>query len=63
MQKLKKEISNEFLDTEHIPKLSNADQELCDQELNLHECGKALKDLANNKSPGSDGQLLQFFLA
>ena len=37
-------INNEFLDTEHIPKLSNTDQDLCDQELSLYDCGKALKD-------------------
>ena len=56
-----KEISNEFLDSEHIPKLNNADQELCDQELSIHDCGKALKDLANNKSPGSDGLTTNFY--
>ena len=56
-----REISNEFLDSEHIPKLNKADQELCDQELSLQDCGKALKDLANNKSPGSDGLMTNFY--
>ena len=34
--------------------MHNLDKKLCDADLNLEECAKALKELANNKSPGSD---------
>lgn len=46
------------------PKLSEIDKLECDTELTLEECGKALKDLANNKAPGTDGftaNFLKFF--
>ena len=55
------DLSKTFLETEHIPKLTKDDQELCDQDLTIEECGKALKDLANNKSPGSDGLTTNFY--
>ena len=55
------DLNKAFLETEHIPKLSKDDQELCDQYLTIEECGKALNDLANNKSPGSDGLTTNFY--
>ena len=54
-------ISNEFLETDNIPKLNALDKEFCDNKLTLEECSKALKELANNKSPGSDGITTDFY--
>ena len=53
-------ITNEFINSEHIPLLDQIDKDICDSELTLEECSKALKELANNKSPGSDGFTTNF---
>jgi len=34
---------------------------LCDGLLNEYECGLALKEMQNNKSPGSDGITIEFY--
>ena len=44
-----------------IPKLPDDDKLFCDQKLELSDYGKALKDLSNNKSPGSDGLTTNFY--
>ena len=44
----------EFFDN-NINKLNNIEQNTCDGLLNEEECKIALKEIKNNKSPGSDG--------
>ena len=44
-----------------MPSLTELDRELCDSKLNMEECTTALKQLANNKSPGSDGFTNNFY--
>ena len=49
------EIEYHFLRNTPIPKLSDDERYFCDQKLHSSDYGCALKNLANNKSPGSDG--------
>ena len=35
--------SNPFTNTDNIPKLDNDDKELCDIEISIEDCAKALK--------------------
>lgn len=49
------EINKEFLNTGNIPELEILDREICNNNLNVEQCAKALKGLANNETPGSDG--------
>ena len=44
-----------------IPKLTDIDNEHCDSLITLEECGKSLKELANNKAPGTDGFTADFY--
>ena len=59
----KNDISEEFLQNlqKDIPKISDMEKKSCDEILTLEECGKALKCLPNNKSPGSDGYTTNFY--
>ena len=41
--------------------LKSIDKELCDSPLRLEEIGKALKQLQNDKTPGSDGFTTNFY--
>lgn len=50
-----------FLEKEDIPKLSENEKDICEEELSLSECAKALSLLPNNKSPGSDGFTTNFY--
>ena len=34
----------------------------CDQAISLEECHIALSNMANNKTPGSDGYTVEFFV-
>ena len=55
----------EFPDNPDMKKLSQKQKDICEMTLTQEECGVALKQLANNKSPGSDGfptEFLQFVL-
>ena len=54
-------ITNKFINSAPIPLLEQLNKDLCDSELTLEECSKALKELANNKSPGSDGFTTNFY--
>jgi len=45
----------------NIPKLSAEDKNKCDDVLTMDECTSALKELPNNKSPGSDGFASDFY--
>jgi exonuclease III len=50
-----------FLETEEIPKISDENKQNCEAEINIIEVGKALKELQNGKSPGSDGLTPDFY--
>lgn len=54
-------IETTFLPKLSIPKLDHYDKEFCDSDLNIDECAKALKDMPNDKSPGSDGLTTNFY--
>ena len=56
-----KDIENDFLTDENIPQLNNLEKSLCDSPLTIEECSMALKQLSNNKSPGSDGFTTNFY--
>ena len=42
-------------------KLNKEKQELCEKEITIGEVAKAIKELPNNKSPGSDGFSADFY--
>ena len=42
-------------------KLKEDEKELCEGNLTEYECANALKDMQNNKSPGSDGITTEFY--
>ena len=50
-----------FLKDENIPLLSDIEKEMCETPLKLHEIAKALKNLKNDKSPGNDGFIANFY--
>ena len=54
------ELLSEFTNAK-IPELSSIDREICDEKLNIEEIGKALRNLENNKTPGSDGLTTNFY--
>ena len=41
--------------------LNNVDKQLCEGVLTENECLMELKDMKNNKSPGSDGLATEFY--
>jgi len=43
------------------PTLNESDKNMCEQEITLEECGESLKELPNNKTPGSDGFTSDFY--
>ena len=47
--------------TDNIPKLKEAKKGACDQALSIKECGKALNEMENNKSPRCDGFTVEFY--
>ena len=44
-----------------VPKLKEIDKNLCENIITIQECGKSLKELPNNKTPGSDGFTTDFY--
>lgn len=50
-----------FLKDNHLPKIENELKIFCDEQITIEECGLALKQLSNNKSPGSDGFPTEFY--
>ena len=44
-----------------IPKLKDIEKDLCDKPITIEEISKALKELPNNKTPGSDGLTTEFY--
>lgn len=61
--KIDPESEKLFFDDENpfIQKLSAEEAESCEGELTLNECLTALKNMSNEKSPGSDGYTVEFF--
>ena len=54
-------LLDEYFLNNNLPKLNDELKNLCEQELTIEECGKALKQLDNNKSPGADGLTTNFY--
>jgi hypothetical protein len=50
-----------LFNTNNIPKISLQDKNLCDTNIMMEEVGKALKELKNGKSPGTDGFTPDFY--
>ena len=46
---------------QHDVKLSDEQKNLCEGNLSFRECGEALKNMKNGKSPGSDGFTVDFY--
>ena len=46
---------------EHVPKLNANEKAKCDGLISEDECEKVLKEMKNQKSPGSDGLTTEFF--
>jgi hypothetical protein len=56
----KEAVANTFKD-ESIPKISEVDKQRCENQITMQELGNALKELKNEKSPGSDGFTTDFY--
>ena len=52
---------NVFLDNTSIPELTQTDKDICDSPLTLTDLTNALKDMADDKSPGVDGFSTNFY--
>ena len=52
---------NVFLDNTSIPELTQTDKDICDSPLTVTDLTNALKDMANDKSPGVDGFSTNFY--
>jgi hypothetical protein len=50
-----REATRDFFMSENIPKLAVEHRALCENEILIEEVGRALKDLKNGKTPGTDG--------
>jgi hypothetical protein len=59
-QELQKEAAKVFKD-DTLPKISEENKQSCENILTMEEIGKALKQLENGKSPGSDGFTTDFY--
>ena len=46
---------------ENHPSLSTEDKQHCEGLISLDECSKAIKDMQNGKSPGTDGLTVDFY--
>ena len=57
----KKSLEDLFLLTDNIPKLTETEKCACEQMLSVKECGKALNEMGNNKSPECDGFTVEFY--
>jgi hypothetical protein len=56
----REKVKDVFL-SENIPTLSEEHKELCEAEISVDEVGRALKDLNNGKTPGTDGLPPDFY--
>ena len=53
--------SDTFFEKIKLKQLTDIQRNSCEGKLNMHECATALKEMKNNKSPGSDGLTTEFF--
>lgn len=53
---------DEFLDKHVDVNINNEDREHCDKEISKIEIYKALMSMSKNKSPGTDGLSVEFYL-
>ena len=60
-KKYSTENYSEFLQNNHLPKLTELEQQICERPLSMEEISKSLKQLANDKTPGSDGFTTNFY--
>ncbi len=51
----------DFLENPSIKKLSRTSRQDCEEDISKGECAEALRAMANNKSPGSDGFPTEFY--
>ena len=58
-QKITVEIKD-FLNTTDVPKLSEDQLELCEEDLTERDLRKSLRSMQNDKSPGSNGLTKNF---
>ena len=56
-----KEQAAKIFTDETLPKISEIDKSNCETPITMEEVGKALKQLDNGKSPGSDGFTTDFY--
>ena len=61
MTKEKHKIRGSIFFDDSIKKFEETDKEICEGLITELECAKALKDMQNNKSPGSDGITVEFY--
>lgn len=52
---------NDFMDGVPIPKISETEQEFCDENISENELLIALKEMKNGTSPGIDGLTVEFY--
>ena len=50
-----------FFGYKNMKHLTKANQDYCDQPITLQECSLALKQMKNNKTPGTDGLSTEFY--
>ena len=56
------ELVDQFSITDNdIPKLEEADRELCEGTISGEECIEVIKTFKNGKSPGTDGLPIEFY--
>ena len=56
-----KEVDESLFQNIEIPKLDDLETEICEKLITKEELGNALKELPNNKTPGSDGLTAEFY--
>lgn len=57
----KKNIQSYLKETDNLKTLNKNDQKCLEGKLTIEECEEALKNMKNNKSPGSDGLPVEFY--
>ena len=55
------ESINDFVDSVNLPSLSDNRRDVCDGEVSVQECERAINNIKSNKSPGEDGLPIEFY--